>query len=497
MPTNSYDLIVLGEDPPGLFAAALAARRGLRVLWARTATQPASYRVDGYELPAEPLVLPGHSGSAARRVFEELHIQHPLRRRLREGDPPFQLAGPDLRLDAAGDDVDMERELSRELGDAGPGLRALERAEAAARLFDPIFSQDIAFPPTGFWERRECARAAGPLADEAEGFREAIEADARLGALARAPALLGGRASAGALAPAAQARALSAWRRGAPRVLGDWERFREIVLERFKTHGGEVRRVVPRELVIGWGGRAHGIRVDDGEELGAGQVIASLPAGELLPLCGKKPPKRLRQLADSARPSGYRYTLNFVVAEAGIPEGMGPIVFATGDFEAPLEGANAIALYVGEPDAEARAVVTAQAICPAPADGTSAAAEFPALRRAIRGAVEEIMPFLSRHLLLVHSPNEEEGHAEGESDLRAPIPAPPIWAPDETEPLGVAGLPYHVGLGRTTLACSQTLPGLGLEGDFVAGLSAAKLACAAAGKKTREAPRTDLVAGAS
>jgi hypothetical protein len=104
------------------------------------------------------------------------------------------------------------------------------------------------------------------------------------------------------------------------------------------------------------------------------------------------------------------------------------------------------------------------------------------------------MPFVSRHLLLVHSPNEPpaKGH---EIELGQPIPAPAIWRYHEEGPLGISALPYQVGVKQLTLASTQTLPGLGLEGELVAGWCAAKLACAATGKK--EYLRDEVFAGAS
>ena len=44
-------------------------------------------------------------------------------------------------------------------------------------------------------------------------------------------------------------------------------------------------------------------------------------------------------------------------------------------------------------------------------------------------------------------------------------------------------MPYVTGLKNLTLTGDQILPALGLEGALVAGWSAAKVACAIAGKK--------------
>ena len=496
MPTNFYDLIVLGDEFAGLVAATLCARRGMRVLLARTGDRPARYQVGPYTLPVEPLPLAGIASPAARRVLEELHFQHQIKRRLREATPSFQLAGPDLRVDDTADELGLARELERELGPETSSAELCERASAIARLFDPLFAQDIAVPPTGFWERREVARVAGRLADEGAAWQEQVDGDPRLRALTTLPALLGSRCAADSLTPEARIRCFDMWRQGAPRIAGDWETVRELFLDKFKAQSGEVRTVKVDELLVGWG-RVTGVRLDDGEELGAQHFIAALPVGELSSMFGRKQPKRLRQLADSIQPEAYRYTLNLVVAEAGIPEGMGDSVLAVADPDAPATGANALAIYVGAADDAARVVVTVQATCHDPGDDVSIDDAFAALRADIRAKLENVMPFISEHVLLAHSPNEAvpaEG-LEGDLELGRPVPAPAIWSGPGEPSLGIATLPYNVGVKHLTMASTQVLPGLGVEGELIAGWCAAKLACAATGKK-RDYLRTEVLADA-
>jgi hypothetical protein len=60
VPTNFYDVIALGDDLAGLIAATLCARRGLRVLVARTPeSPPEDYRLGPYRLSREPMPLVG------------------------------------------------------------------------------------------------------------------------------------------------------------------------------------------------------------------------------------------------------------------------------------------------------------------------------------------------------------------------------------------------------------------------------------------------------
>jgi glyoxylase-like metal-dependent hydrolase (beta-lactamase superfamily II) len=58
-----------------------------------------------------------------------------------------------------------------------------------------------------------------------------------------------------------------------------------------------------------------------------------------------------------------------------------------------------------------------------------------------------------------------------------------IWRGTTEGGAGIAALPYATGIKNLTLTGGQILPGLGIEGELVAGWSAAKLALAISGKK--------------
>jgi hypothetical protein len=64
-----------------------------------------------------------------------------------------------------------------------------------------------------------------------------------------------------------------------------------------------------------------------------------------------------------------------------------------------------------------------------------------------------------------------------------PLAPPAIWRGTLTQTADTGALPYSTGLKNLTLTGDQILPGLGVEGAITAGWSAAKVACAIAGKK--------------
>ncbi|MCE9574506.1 MAG: hypothetical protein K8W52_15265, partial [Deltaproteobacteria bacterium] len=367
---------------------------------------------------------------------------------------------------------------------------AWDRAAELSRGADPLLASQHAFPGVGFFEKREVAKLAAKVAaDSATWWTETAALSPIIAALLRLPGALGARAL--ETAPLGLARALDAWRHGAPGLRGDGDGLRELLVDKLKLASGELRTGRVAELVSGWG-KLSAVKLESGEELGAGQVIAALPVAELVPMLGKKPPKRVVELASELAVAGWRYTLNLVVDAAGVPEGMAPTVLATVDASAPPTGANAFAIHLGEPDDAGRVVVTLAAHLPAPdgADAVATPAAMAALRAALIRNLDAIMPFVSEHLVVAHSPHDGAlpevpgGRGGHEPPKHLPIPMRPLWrGPDLEDGGGVALAPYLTGIKNLTLASTQNLPHLGLEGELAAGWSAAKVACAYAGKK--------------
>jgi hypothetical protein len=495
MPTNSYDLIVVGDDFAGLIAGALCARRGMRVLVLSQGGPASAYSLGPHRLPVAPLSLAGLGSPLVQRVLEELQLGHTLRRKLIQRPVAFQMVAPDLRVDVVADEQDLGAELARELpgamagrADAGEAhvdaLAACTGSAAVAQHFDAAMGVDGTFPPTGFWKRREIDKGAARLADDAAAWAATFEPHPVVRALLALPAVLGTHAPAAELGPAATARAFHLWRAGAPRLAGDWDALRELFVERLTKASGETRMARAEALTYSWG-RVNGVRLENGEELGAGYVIAALPVSELVPLVGRKVPKRLSQCAEAVQVAGHRYTWNLVVDQAGVPEGMSSPLLLSGEPGAPLVGDNAVGIFLDDPDEEGHVTVTISAVCPPPAQGESLPQALAALRRRLRSRIDMVMPFLDEHVVVSHSPHDglpPEGiHASAAKGM--PIEPTPVWTSPPESAMGVAAVPYDVGVKHLAVASAQVLPQLGLEGSFAAGWSAALLASDAAGKK--------------
>jgi hypothetical protein len=124
-------------------------------------------------------------------------------------------------------------------------------------------------------------------------------------------------------------------------------------------------------------------------------------------------------------------------------------------------------------------VVSLVANAVAPDEGQSLTPILEGLRGRLMARLEEVMPFSGEHILATHSPHLA---AEDGAGPRPTAPEP-LWSSTLPSALGVGALPYDVGLKGLAPANAQSLVGLGLEGAFSAGWSAARIVSGATGKK--------------
>jgi phytoene dehydrogenase-like protein len=486
VPSNSYDLVVLGDDLAALVCATLCARRGMRTLVLGD-DRPARYALGPHKLPVDPASWPTMEGSAGERVLKELHAEHAMRRKLREPKLAAQIVAPDLRVDLGTDRIagELEREVGKEA--AAAWLAKWDASGELARQVDPFVASEHAFPGVGFFEKRELAKLADKLTHDADAWWAAART---------APgSSLWRHLAAVALRhpdppPAAIARAVDAWRSGPTSLKGDGDAIRELLVEKLTTANGELRAGRVAELGVSWG-KISTITLANGDDIGASQVVASRPPAEIAALLGKKAPKRLFELAETVQLLGYRYTLNIVLDEAGLPEHMAPTVAVIAEPEKEPVGDNAFSIHVGETDDTGRVIVTLAAILATnePLEPDKLAAKGMALRAALWRRLGDVMPFFERHLVLAHSPFESTpphvpgGRGSYDVPRNLPLAMTPVWSGKLEHSGDLAALPYITGMKNLTLTGEQVLPSLGVEGALVSGWSAAKVACAIAGKK--------------
>jgi hypothetical protein len=212
----------------------------------------------------------------------------------------------------------------------------------------------------------------------------------------------------------------------------------------------------------------------------AEQLISLLPAD----VRDGRPAAALR----SVRAARQLLSVNLVVKETALPPALGDNVLALRDAAAGDGLDNAVFLQVlparrdarkgSEKGAPAADTVTDERVVCASgfvAAGEGRAALEGAATR-IRESVQEAIPFFDRHLVAESAPVL----AAERRELSA---AHPLYAGEQDDGLGVTGLPVRGPWKNLVFAGREVIPGLGVEGEFYAGIQAAGHVAALLGRK--------------
>lgn len=476
-----YDVIVFGGQIGGALCAALLAKRKQRVLLVEHDGLGAGYEHQGFLLPFAPFVVPPlRSMPAAEEAFNELGLTTQLQRMLRLHQPDLQLVLPRHRIDLYREEPKRLAELRREFGNTGEEVdKAIAQTAALHEASDPFFKSSEPLPPEGMMERWR-------FKSRAKEF-PSLEAPPPLTGDDPASHLLRG------LTPfltyvdeatgAAQSRPLSQALKGPGRLPQGREGLREVLLKRLAELGGDVlpqsQAVV--EALSFEGSNLVGLQVVKSENLYRGSaLIAATDAGALRRLLPEKKPHRaLVELLDLSNIKRFLLAVNWVLPASVLPRGMGELLLM--DAEAEL---GPVLIQVGparkiggEKDEDDLRTVCAGAFVPASARELGEE-HLRGLVAKLEAKLDELMPFARERALTRSSPHLDAGNVRGSRLMPHPL------YKMETETLiGATGLPVQTPVKNLYLASREVLPGLGLEGELLAGVRAAALVEEALGKK--------------
>ncbi len=295
--------------------------------------------------------------------------------------------------------------------------------------------------------------------------------------------------------PLSLVRLLGGVFRGTNRLPGGLGTLREMVRRRIAESRGELRGG-PGEQAIATGLELHGSRVeairlaDSPDAHVARAFVVATDAARILPLL--PPEARGGSVAahlERVRLSRQLLSVNLVVKRTALPPALGENVVALRDAAGGDSIDNAVFLQVlparrdprkgpGEKGTASETVAEERVVCASafvPAGEGKDALRSAAAR--IREAVADAIPFFERHLVAESTPLLA---AEGRTDLP---PEHPLYAAEGDETLGVAGLPPRGPWKNLFFAGREVVPGLGIEGEFYAGIQAAGHVAAALGRK--------------
>jgi phytoene dehydrogenase-like protein len=487
---SSYDVIAVSSRLGTLFAAALLAKRGFRVLVIQHDTLPGLYGIEDLRLPRAPFNFTAADTPIARRIFAELALHQSFRQKAVVRDPAFQVVMPGHRFDLAAEPGDLSRELEREFPTVARAVEGFFAREAhLRRALDVALDQDLALPPSTFLERRAVMRAlravpaeelsvTDPLREipEEHPFRLVLHAPLRFADTMDPDYAHGLRAR----------RAFASWCTGGATIDGGVDAVRELLLACVRGHKGQVleRDKIDR-IHVDARGVVQGVRLAaSGDDIGGTYVLLG---GDVASYLGMLPDRRpfeeLFERTGEPVVRYYRYTLNLVVRREAVPAGMARDAFVVRDPERPLAGANCLHLETHRADAAGRRTICVEALLPRRAV-EEATGFLETLRESIVAAVAEVVPFLGENLLWVDSPHDGRPARDvvrgldvepSERWARGPRTMETVLGYPMTSTHGLTALPTRTPITNLLLSNEQVVPGLGLEGTMLAAWSAARI----------------------
>lgn len=473
-----YDVIVVGGQLGGAIAAALLAKHKYRVLLVEHDGIGHGYEHDGYLLPYAPFLAPPLKAMPeVDDALNELGITTTLQRAFKPCSPALQLVTPQHRVDLHAEEPKRLRELKREYPDAASSVdSAIKSSAAQHEQTDAFFKLHPNLPPDGFFEKWGLGSQirSHKALNEESAFTGSDEPSQLLKKLA--PFLHFGAAAG---SPLAITRPMSQVLKSPQKFPGGREGLRELLFKRLQELGGDVLGLDPSENSVVEelsfeGSKLVGIKLVRSPTIyRASCIVAATDAGALRRLIhDKKKQRKLSEQLDLADTKELLFSTNWVVPVDALPLGMGDLLL----LDAQEEELSPVLVQVlparkagGKGDDEAARTICAAAFVPASARELGED-HLKELARKLDDRLDELLPFARERALVRSAPYLDAGGVRG-SRLQ---PHPHVEVATE-QFLGVTGLRQRTPVKNLILAGREVLPGLGLEGEFLAGIRASKL----------------------
>jgi phytoene dehydrogenase-like protein len=472
-----YDVIILGSQLGGALAAALLAKRGYNVLLVEHDGTGLGYEHEGYVLPYAPFVAPAlKTMPAVEEAFTELGLHTTLQRHQQPHVPELQLVLPRHRVDLHADAARRRAELTREFGDQAERILAdLTATTTQHETSDAFLKEGPSLPPDGFmqaWNLKKQVRQHPGLRTEPRLTGEDEPSKLLRNLLPFVTHL------AQPESPLARTRPLSQALRTPWRYPGGRDGLRQMLFERIVELGGDLLSpentdtYVVEELHFE-GGRFAAVKLLRSDTLYRGAcLVSATDAGALRRLItDRKKHRGLSEQLDLATTKSLLFAVNWVLPEAVLPRGMGELLLMdTQDPElGPLLVQQHPARTTEGQEEPAHRVVCAGGFVPSSVRDLGEG-YLQSLAMRIDGHLETLMPFTKSKRRVRSVPYLDAGAVRGSR-----LMPHPHYTFDSEAVLGVTGLKQHTPTKNVLLAGREVLPGLGLEGEFLAGTRAVRL----------------------
>jgi hypothetical protein len=274
-------------------------------------------------------------------------------------------------------------------------------------------------------------------------------------------------------------RTLSQILHASTRYPGGRDGLRELLYRRLSDLGGDLlwRESAESSIVEALaleGGRAIGLKVAQSENIyRCSCLIGSTDSAALRRLIPEKRKQRqLVGLLDLASVKKFLFSVNWVMRADAVPRGMGDLLLVDtqeDDLSPILVQVFGTRRVGAKTEEETLRTICAAAFVPASARDLGDP-HLQKLADRISGQLTSLIPFADQHRILISVPYLHPGELRGARLL----PHPLISVESESF-LGITGVPQVTPVKNFFLANREVLPGLGLEGEFLAGIRAARL----------------------
>ncbi|MCK5688856.1 NAD(P)/FAD-dependent oxidoreductase [Myxococcota bacterium] len=497
-----YDIAVTGSELSGLITATLLAKKGLSVLWVDNAEGDGTYQREGVQLPIVPRLLPNLNESAIfKAIHDELGVAPDLRIQIKKPDVGFQFLSPGHRLDVYGDREALEKELKQEY----PGLEDavihfLERIERTANEANALLAAHILVPPEGFverWKTRKINKQVQPLlaAFDPDEWLSEIPQGHPLREILLAPLKFFSPFEPEELSLLQVSRALHLVFSGSNRSGGLDSGLRELLLSAAKKAGVEIRTKSRVEEIQTRGKKALSLILKKGNtEASADYFIHASPTRLADLLSKPKLASKCAAQSEIYKARGGAFTINFLLKKSWLPEGISDALFLSGGFARENDADKIcptlfVRIYPDPPKSKKSddELVLLSATCPVNLREIQHSPEARAqLRGAIESHIKRLVPFLEGGMVDGSVATESDAW---QSEKNAPALNVNPWlarahyAPQDPPAWGVGWRPLSTQLSNVYHIGRDTIPGLGLEGEYMAARAMVAKLMATAGKK--------------
>ena len=432
----AYDAVVLGANPAGLIAAALLARRRLRVLVVEDESTRTEQERAGGIFRRIPYLFGCSAHQALDDVFTDIGVPLIAKKSIRPLPFAYQVILPGARVDLHADDELLAEEFQREFPDHVEPLRAfyaeLDRIERGLRH---LFAVRGCMPPRGLRERwafRRSLRHEHPdiafyqnrrITDLARDYGF----DPRVGTFLRAQIAALGHQPGDSISAWEAAVTLTLFRGGSHTCYGGEDMVLQMIRNRITALHGVFQ---PAEdgapatgRLIARGRNVEEIAFGNGERVRAGAVISSLPPERLMRWIPESFwSRRYAGRLQASRPGRVDLGFHFAIDADAVPVGMADQAIFVADPERPLEEDNLLRFHLS-PEEEARSSPVreremAVSLIADPERLRSDPDYEKALLESVHRHIESFMHFAQgRYALIETRPSREEMAATSSEDV--------------------------------------------------------------------------------